>query len=426
MDQNTTATLGLGSSPVSNLEEKLLVRYSQAHTSLDDGGGPSMDDPHYFADQKQFVVGSRSGWKLMDGGWEQILGISFSENNRVYSDTADPAYLYSANQKGVYDGQTAQLVWQNNLRLSKGEILVLGLQGQEEWGSETYTSDYFNDTVTGNAGIGSLFMESQTSLADRFFATLGGRVDDHNRFGIHGTYQAGLAYFVPGPETKLKATYGTGFLAPSLYELYSPPPYNGNPDLKPATSDGFDLGFEQPLGKDLFNVGATYFHSDFNNLIGFVTTGFSGQYVNKSSFVTRGVETFADFKGIKELDIRAAFTYTEILTDVPATQSASPMLLKPNYQAGFDCFYRLGTTEWGTSILYVGARPDLYFDPLTYQVKPETLGSYILVNLRASYQLDPHLNFFARVDNLFDQFYEEIYGFGTPGLSVFAGTKVSF
>ena len=49
---------------------------------------------------------------------------------------------------------------------------------------------------------------------------------------------------------KVKATLGTGFKAPSLYQLYAPPTAwgpIGNRDLEPEESAGWDAGIEQDL-----------------------------------------------------------------------------------------------------------------------------------------------------------------------------------
>ncbi|MEA3363280.1 MAG: TonB-dependent receptor, partial [Thermodesulfobacteriota bacterium] len=68
------------------------------------------------------------------------------------------------------------------------------------------------------------------------------------------------------------------------------------------------------------------------------------------------------------------------------------------------------------SFLYVGKRDD----------RSETLDDYILVNLAASHQITDNLKGFVRVDNLFDEDYEEAAGYGTAGLSGYAGIKLSF
>jgi vitamin B12 transporter len=244
-------------------------------------------------------------------------------------------------------------------------------------------------------------------------------VDFHSQFGTHSTYQAGLAYFIPVLETKLKATYGTGFLAPSLYQLYDPS--FGNLSLQPENSTGFDAGFEQPLWDDFVRVGATYFHQDYNSLIDFVSTGFfTGQYFNVGQAQSDGVEAFADLKGVRNLKMRLDYTSTHAWD----AATGLPLIQGPQDKLSLETYYRQNAVEWGISFVVVGPRPDLNFS--TYPATRVTMDSYRLVNLRAAWQIDPRVKLFARVDNLLNQTYEETWGYGTPGLSAYLGVKLSY
>jgi vitamin B12 transporter len=93
-------------------------------------------------------------------------------------------------------------------------------------------------------------VELQSAFANRLFIVGNIRYDDNESFGPHVTWRVAPALIVPGPETKLKASYGAGFKAPTLTELY----INNlafssvaNPNLVPETSIGYDFGVEQPL-----------------------------------------------------------------------------------------------------------------------------------------------------------------------------------
>lgn len=421
-----SSLLRLGAAPASNVREELLVSYNQSRLNLDDGAGsgslpmPVMDDANNWSDQKQVLVGSRTHWTL--GDWEQVLTLSLGDNDRYYSDSADPLYPYSADSASRFDGQTGQITWQNNWRVEPGKTLVFGLQGYREWGDgSSLYSGIPSPSTQASQWAESAFLEVQASQDERLFLNGGARVDDYNTYGAHGTYQVGAAYFIPGLETKLKATYGTGFLAPSLYQLHAPPP-TGNPGLQPETSAGYDFGLEQSLAGSALKVGATYFHNGFENLILYVGSYPTGRYQNSSSFQTRGVESFVDLKIAEVLTVRGSYTYTDVQTSIPASQPNSPLLQKPAHRAQLDLDYQAGPLEAEVSTSYVAQRADFDF----WSFSPVTLGDYFRVNLRASYQVDSHVKVFARVDNLFNQFYEEIYGYGTPGLSGYVGTKVSF
>ena len=419
----------LGAPLASNIREEVLVNYNQSRINIDDGAGsasgdPIMDDPNNWTDQKQVLVGSKTNWTL--GNWEQSLTLSFIDN---YSNNTDIQYANALNSytyADTYDGQSGKLTWQNNLKLSPEETLVLGLEGYQEWGNSPSSSG--SATIQSSQWEESGFFESLTSLDEGFFLNVGGRLDNYNVYETHGTYQAGVAYFIPNLKTKLKATYGTGFLAPTLYQLYDPT--HGNSSLQPESNTSYDLGLEQPFWAGQVRIGATYFHNDFENLITYYGTNSNGVYGNSGSFQTEGVETFVEVKVEKVLTFKGSYTYTDVETDIPVTLAYSPLLKKPANQAEFDVDYQSGPVEAGVSGTYVGQRPDVdfygYYIPPSYTPIPVTLNDYFLLNLRASYQINPALKLFARVDNLFNQFYEEAYGYGTPGLSAYMGTKISF
>src|SRR5206468_623218 len=98
--------------------------------------------------------------------------------------------------------------------------------------------------------INSGYAELQSQLADTFFNTLSVRYDNNDRFGSKVTYRVAPAYLFTATHTKLKASVGTGFKAPTLDELFHDYPafgFSANPNLRPETSVGFDLGIEQAL-----------------------------------------------------------------------------------------------------------------------------------------------------------------------------------
>ncbi|HVZ80062.1 MAG TPA: TonB-dependent receptor [bacterium] len=423
-DANTTASLRLGLNGVQDLRDGFTARYSQSRTNVAATSGPFGDDPNYFVEERQWTLGDQVHLKLFQGAWEQELGASYTDDLQKFTDDiVDPvAYPNSHYERGVFEGQMVEAHWQNNVEVVKGETLVAGIQGQQEWGREDDTTDYgyglsntFIDQVT---TTGSYFAESQTSIDGRFFATLGGRLDAVSSFGQKLTYRAAACYFVPGLGTKWKATYGTGFKAPSIYQLYSP---YGNTGLLAETSEGWDLGVEQPIAHDSLKVGVTYFHTDFSDLIDFESTATPpyGEYFNVSKAQTLGWETFLSSEPLKDLHLRADYTYTWAVDLDTGTQ----LIRRPQSRADVSADYRWSALETGINVAYVGERPDLDFS--FYPAKTVVMSSYALVNLAASYAVDEHLKFFGRVNNLFDDRYEEILGYGTPGLSIYLGTKVS-
>src|SRR5262249_3477330 len=153
----------------------------------------------------------------------------------------------------ITTGQRIKYDWHAVTEFALGTNFIIGAEQE----TDRIDTTGFSAENGNKAG----FVELQTRLAKRFFLVANVRDDINDQFGGHGTYRIAPAVIVPVTETKLKASYGTGFKAPSLSELYQNfPDFNffGNPNLKPEQSTGYDAGFEQPLFDDRVRFGATY------------------------------------------------------------------------------------------------------------------------------------------------------------------------
>ena len=99
------------------------------------------------------------------------------------------------------------------------------------------------------------YMELLSDFSDRFFINAGARHDRNSAYGSHTSYRIGSAWLwqTDGGLLKLKASYGTGFRAPSLYEVayntgpFAQPPARGR-RLGPEVSRGLEYGVEYIRG----------------------------------------------------------------------------------------------------------------------------------------------------------------------------------
>ena len=291
-----------------------------------------------------------------------------------------------------------------------GQILVAGIERQ----NERATSDNVNAKAGNKAG----FLEIQSEVAKRFFFVANIRHDDNDAFGGHDTWRVAPAVIVPVTETKLKASYGTGFKAPDLYQLYGQGPFGfvGNPSLNPETSRGYDFGFEQPLLDDRVRFGVTYYRNDLTNLIEFNNTFTT--LVNVGNAVTYGAEAFVAVKINDQL--RARLDYTR--TTARNLDTDTELLRRPRHK------YTLATTWQPTdkltispTVIYLGRWLDI--DRSTFDMREG--GGVVTANLAVNYALDAHATLFAHADNLFNKQYEEPLGWLQPGLSVYGGVKLT-
>ena len=250
------------------------------------------------------------------------------------------------------------------------------------------------------------------------------RYDDNESFGPHTTWRVAPAVIVPGSETKLKGSYGTGFKAPTLTELYVNNVLQSvvaNPDLLPEISKGYDFGFEQPLFNGRFRFGATYFHNDITNLITtqFNPTTFTFIYKNIGSAEMHGVEAFAAATVSDQWKVRADCTGTS--TQDKATGLG--LLRRPGPQdqrvGHLDAARRVVAHRDRALCQLMGGRQSR-----TAFIPRMDAPAYTTVNLAADYTINKQLTVFARADNLFNRHYQNPIGFERPGLGVFGGVRL--
>ena len=396
------------------------LRYANANTALDQHGGEFGDDPTYVYHLQEPSFRIEGRLNLFNGFWNQIAGVSFFRNVREYS--FDSTLNNPASSSSIYDGKRLQFDWQNNFALSQSNTLTFGIESETENAVSNY---FYNSTVYGsfpsifpnkNENTTGIYLQDLISFSNKLFLSAGMRLDKHNRFGSIFTYRIAPAYFIWATGTKIKATIGTGFKSPSLFYLFDPA--YGNPDLQPEKSFGWDAGIEQYLISSKLTAGINYFSNNFTNLFGF-DNNFRTININKA--VTNGVEVYLRTNPLENLGFRLNYTYTNSKDESPnSTDSGLPLLRRPKNKFGLNLDYLfLKNLNFNADIIYVGKRDDENYN--VYPVQRISLADYTVINLAASFQLSDLIKIYGRVDNLFNKYYEEVYGYATPGLSGYLG-----
>lgn len=386
-------------------------RYSNGYLlSTGDSGFPSR--PNAFRssqDYKQAFTRGEIVWDPFGGRFVNRFGIAYTNQDR--SNRSASTGILGVPTPNL--GERTKYDWRGDLKIVDGQMLVMGLQYENER-LET-------PSLTASNGNTGAFVELQSNWTDRFFTVANIRYDDDESFGGHTTYRLAPVFIVPGTETKLKASYGTGFKAPTLSERFSDsrPAFNffGNPNLKPEESRGWDAGFEQPLLNNKLQFGATYFHNDIDNLI--LTNAARTSYTNIGRATTKGVESFAALEVTPEFKVRADYTFT-LAKDETARQE---LLRRPRHKASVTASWTpIEKLSLSATLIYVGDRVDGNRDFSISRMRAPGAG---IVNIAAEYKATEKLTVFGRIDNLFDKRYENPVGFLVPGLSAFAGLRAT-
>jgi len=406
---NKTVATRLGADITDNFDVGLVARYvdTTLHSTSDDSLGP--EALRSDSDNREYFTRATAHLVLFDGVFDQTLGVGYTDYIRRILDPNDTPATPS-----FYRGDRVKFDWQGNITLMPGQILTLGAEHQLD---EINDSSPVQAHVTNDAG----FVQLQSSFGERFFNAISVRDDANGQFGSKATYRIAPAFLIPETGTKLKASFGTGFKAPTLDELYDSYPAYGfyaNPNLKPETSVGYDFGFEQALFDQRIQFGVTYFHNNIKNLI--TTNETFTSYANIGRATTDGVESFASYKATPSLTVRADYTYTHAEDDILHQE----LLRRPKDKASLNGTWRVTEkASLSATVLYVGSWID---DNRDDTVTGLTASGYTVVNLAGSYDLGHGLTAFARIDNLLDRRYQDPTGFLRPGIGVFGGLRVAF
>lgn len=414
---NTSFSARVGVKPSEILGANLFARYNDGRSNIDNSGGVGGDDPNRLLENEQGFVRGEINLDLFEKRLAQKYGISYSDQE--FSDNNDPDILNPLDiLRSDYSGSLLKLDLQNSYKLNDAITFLFGVETEEEKGNSHFFSDgafgpFESDFPEESERTDGYYGETHLGFADSFFSTLGLRADHHSVFGSEVTWRVAPTYLIKSTDTKLSTSVGTGYKTPSLFQLYSS---FGSRDLEPEESIGVDAGVEQKVLENAL-VGVTFFWNKFDDLISFDPNTFL--FENISEAKTKGLEIFGEFDLTEELGAGVNVT----LLDTEDESTGDDLLRRADNKVG--AFVNYQFIEGGNvrvDLLQVGNREDNNFS--TFPASRVELGSYAVVNVAATYEVNEHLELFARVDNLFDKEYEEVYGFGTLGVAGYGGIRV--
>ena len=369
-----------------------------------------LKDQHNDSSQYAGRVALKNNGKLL----ASTLFFQFTDENRK-------DFNNDGVQTNQYTGSTWESGVQGDLHVADNNTLTIGLSGKKErmtyddyyWGAASIGKDLFSWNT---------WIEDQWSISGaRLVAAV--RYEGNEMFGSKITSRIAPSYSIG--DTVFKVSYGTGFLAPSLYQLYSE---YGLPTLKPETSKGWDAGVEHRLHQNL-KAGLTWFSTIYDNRIDFdVNAGpmvwgyHKGQYYQpEGESKSRGIESFVEWNPVSALQLIVNYTCNK--TEDPYGVA---LVRRPEHKAGFTGRYNFGkkatlsaTAQWVGERTEVPSARDGNGSPVG------KLSDYFLLNLSGSCKVADHVELYSRIDNLFNTWYEEAWGYATPGRSAYVGVKVS-
>jgi vitamin B12 transporter len=423
--RNTTYSGRVGITPTSQMSVQLISRYIKSHADLDVGSGEDLDS---YNKTSQALNRLEASGRFFNDFWKPMLAISHTWHHRL--DWNERQTPLGDEDHTRYNGERLKTEFQNDFRASTTNTLSLGAEAEKESmkseGESVYGSTFGDFIISQNtnasARSSAVYLLDQHAQGKYFRISGGLRMDNHDSFDPVVTWRVTPLVIIPDSATRLKASVGTGYKAPSLYERYGRSPTNygtqylGNPNLQPEESAGWETGIEQALLGGRMDTGVTYFQNRYDNLIQTIyLPSFDSTTVNINGAESRGGELYLSMRPVRSVQLRFDYTYTRTRDD-----NGLELLRRPRHRGYLAMDYhpmpKLGITA---EALHVGERQDIDRVSGLRITAPD----YTVVNVGGSWSWSQSVSIYARIDNLLNREYEPASGFQALGRAGFIGLK---
>lgn len=393
---NKTIHARVGINLSDSLRLDAVARNTESDNEYDDCGGALKDVCTGTFDQEVRRVALSHSLDWLDNS----IAYSSSEVDRDNFTAGVSSY--------ATEGEIEKLEWNGRVRFNDAHALAYGLEDR--------TDRVLDNERDQDAG----FLEYQGRYGDSIFITAGARQDDNEDFGKFETYRVSGAYVVgvESGDVKFKTSYGTGFRAPSLYEI----DYNRQqndptlPQLAPEESTGVDVGVEYFANNGLY-LEAVLFKQTVENELGWVSDydspfwGYYGQGTGESK--SQGVELSLATPLTEQLHLNANYTYVDA-----ETVTGLPRARVPEHLANLGLSYE-PNDAWQFAVnvrASAGAK----------ETNGKKLDDYQLLDASVRYIASPMLSFHLRGENLTNKDYVEVANYRTAKSAIYGGVKIDF
>lgn len=398
----------LGIKPDDYSKTSFYVDYTDRTSDLDNGGGPNNDNNDYLQKTKRVSAAFKTSY-LYNDIWEPSLNINYVYQDRIYGASSQ----IRNDTNDIFDGHTLTADFQNNIYIIDEFTLTAGINYEY---SQIYSrsSAILENNKNRNSYAG--YMQGTINLFDSWTTIIAfrGLKDDNMEFAP--LYRVSSTYDIKKINLQIKAAVGNGALSPSLYQLYDPA--FGNSSLKMQKSFAYEVGFTNTLFNKIITYGLSWFDNYYNNMIMYgsyidnnnnIKTGF----YNETNTHTRGIEAEINVKPVKYINFGSTYTWMQTFN-----VDGNPLARRPEHQvSAYINIIPLEKLKINIGLIYNGESIATIYE--TADINDD----YFLLNANISYQINDNLEIYLKGTNLTNTEYEEIYGYGTKGIEIFAGLK---
>jgi len=312
-------------------------------------------------------------------------------------------------------GERSHVSWVAGAQSGPHDLTVLGELERETYRIEPNFTEPGAEPENDMAALAADYRYG----SGNFVLSASARYDVNDLFDDATSWRLGAGYGFDW-NGRIRASVGTGVKNPSLIELFGFFPgsnFTGNPNLKPETSVGVNIGYEQTIGN--FQGSVDVFRSELEDEIvtRFLPPTFAQTVDNLTTTSTRqGVELEARYRA-GDVTLNGSATFLE------SEQADIEEIRRPNFTASASVIWTVtDALQLSAQIDHTGSQLDTDFATFS----DVTLGAFTLLGARAQYAVSDHVVLSVRGENLLNQTYQEIVGFASPGRAVFAGLALDF
>jgi vitamin B12 transporter len=398
--QTVTFSGRMGKKIAERTRAELIIRYIDGKSDLD---LVPADTQHFTMSQQNWL--GRFQVKSRFAKWEPTFGVNLRLIDRRSLD-----YGSSPNTRFIANGSNEKIDFINRYYFDSENLATLGFDVERQ------SAEMESDPGTGVQRMqkavtrGAVFAQYDWMQNSGPYATAGIRMDYHSAFYAKLTSRVAPGWKIPEIGMTVRAGVGTGFKAPSIYQLYGE---YGNAQLKPEQAKMLDIGFEQILIPEKLTLITTAFYNQLTHMVDFDIP--NNRFVSIGKATTKGVETAVEYRPFSWAKVATQYTFLETRDDATGLS----LFRRPRH--------RLSNTltfidqNWDLSLVHemVGSRADVDASSFLRKQTP----AFHLGHLALSYRAWEETQFTLRVDNLFDTKYQVIDGYGTAGLSAYLGVR---
>ena len=351
--------------------------------------------------------------------YQETVHFLISPQIEVKTDAWDATVNYSYSEDELnYTPSWNMLYWTEQENVDFFSNLFLNERSSLQFGLGYSTSRFIREGSFLNS-----WEQTYSSLGIRHEITKDTELDGNIRFGDYSDFKNAETYDFKmrtsiSENLSVYGKYALGFAPPEALDIYEfPPTYPGNLNLKAEESQNYEVGFIYKDQSALNIYGLTLFLTKYDNLIraeyDFTNwVYFPAENIDKSE--SYGLEISSKNQISERLYVDSSITYSKS-KDLDSNIDFLPK--RPE-------FFGSVTATYGINSLYLGSQ--MNFKNNTRENAINYNDNYIIVRLFGNYEISDNLIFNARIENLFDEEYEEVIGYPALGRAVHAGFSYNF